>query len=42
VVVSAIGQDMLIEQAKKLGAKDYIVKPFEKEAVLKKIEKFTS
>jgi len=34
VVVSAVGQDQVLEQARDLGAKGYIVKPFEKEQVL--------
>jgi two-component system, chemotaxis family, chemotaxis protein CheY len=33
VVISAVGQEKMVEQAKTLGAKDYIVKPFENEKV---------
>ncbi|MFH1089100.1 MAG: response regulator [Candidatus Uhrbacteria bacterium] len=33
VVVSAIGQDSMIEEAKGLGALDYITKPFDKKNV---------
>ncbi len=33
VVVSAVGQDSMIADAKKLGAKDYIIKPFDKKNV---------
>jgi two-component system chemotaxis response regulator CheY len=39
-VVSAIGQIALIEEAQKLGAKGYIVKPFEKSDILKKIQQY--
>ena len=34
VVVSAVGQDQMIEEAKGHGAKGYVVKPFEKQQVL--------
>jgi two-component system chemotaxis response regulator CheY len=40
VVVSAVGQDSVVDEAKHFGAKDYIVKPFEKEEVMKKLEKY--
>jgi two-component system, chemotaxis family, chemotaxis protein CheY len=39
IVVSAVGQEKMVEEAKELGAKDYLVKPFDnikvKEAVKK-------
>ena len=35
VIVSSVGQEQVIEQAKTLGAKDYIVKPFDSERVIK-------
>ena len=38
VVVSAIGQDKMKEKATGLGVKRYIVKPFEKETVLKMVK----
>jgi len=40
LVVSAVGQDSVVDEAKHFGAKDYIVKPFEKEEVIKKLEKY--
>jgi len=36
IIVSAVGQDAIVSEAKKLGAVDYLVKPFDKEQVLKK------
>jgi two-component system, chemotaxis family, chemotaxis protein CheY len=33
VVISAVGQEKMVDQAKSLGAKDYIIKPFENEKV---------
>ncbi len=40
IVVSAVGQKEMIEEAKSLGALDYIVKPFDREQVLEKAEKY--
>jgi two-component system chemotaxis response regulator CheY len=37
IIVSAIGQDSVIKQAKELGALDYLIKPLDKEEVIKKI-----
>lgn len=37
IIVSAIGQDSVIAQAKELGALDYIIKPIDKKEMLKKI-----
>lgn len=34
VVISAVGQEKMVDEAKKLGALDYIVKPFDNEKVL--------
>lgn len=39
IVISAVGQDKMIEEAKGHGALDYIVKPFDKKDVLAKVEK---
>ena len=39
IVVSAVGQDSMIKEAKQSGAKGYLVKPFEKTAVLAEVEK---
>jgi response regulator of citrate/malate metabolism len=38
--VSAVGQKEMIAQAKELGALDYVVKPFDRDQVLEKIEKY--
>ena len=38
IVISAIGQDSMIEDAKKNGAKGYIIKPFENDKVLDEIK----
>jgi len=40
VVVSSVGQQSVIEEAKKCGALDFIVKPFEKDHVLDRAKKF--
>jgi two-component system chemotaxis response regulator CheY len=37
IVVSAVGQDGMIEEAKTLGAVDYIIKPFDRAQVEEKI-----
>jgi len=39
VVVTAVGQEKMKEKAGGLGVKHYIVKPFEKETVLKMVKK---
>lgn len=36
IIVSAVGQKDMIEEAKTLGALDYIVKPFDRDQVLDK------
>lgn len=41
VVISAVGQDKIIEQAKLLGAKDYIIKPFDPRKVITTLEQVT-
>ena len=38
LVISAIGQNQLIEEAQKLGAKGFIIKPFDGKDVIAKIE----
>ena len=42
VMITAVGQEAIIEECKKLGAKDYIVKPFDEERVNETIEKYLS
>lgn len=39
VMISAVGQDAIIEECKKRGAKDYIVKPFDEKIVAETAEK---
>ncbi len=39
IVISAVGQEEMIENAKKLGALDYIVKPFDDKKVREVINK---
>jgi len=38
LVISAVGQNQLIEEAQKLGAKGFIIKPFDSKDVIAKIE----
>lgn len=38
VVISAIGQENMIEEAKALGVKDYIVKPFDSAKVVETLK----
>ncbi|MFH1615965.1 MAG: response regulator [Planctomycetota bacterium] len=38
VMITAVGQDRVIEKCKNLGAKDYIVKPFDENEVLSIVE----
>lgn len=42
VMITAIGQDAIIEECKKLGAKDYIVKPFDAKLVAETVKKYLS
>ena len=39
VVISAVGQEKMIDQAKSLGALDYIVKPFDNVKVIEVVKK---
>jgi len=39
VMITAVGQDPVVEQCKKLGAKDYIIKPFEEGQVIETVRK---
>lgn len=38
LVISAVGQNQLIEESMKLGAKGFIIKPFDSKDVIAKIE----
>ena len=40
IMVTALGQKSMIEQCKKLGVKDYIIKPFDEKDVIKAVENF--
>jgi two-component system, chemotaxis family, chemotaxis protein CheY len=40
IMISAVGQDTVQEECKKLGAADYITKPFSEEDVLEKVGKY--
>jgi len=42
VMITAIGQDVIMDQCKKLGAKDYIVKPFDETEVAETVGKYLS
>jgi two-component system, chemotaxis family, chemotaxis protein CheY len=42
IVVSAIGQKSVLQDAFKLGAVDFIVKPFDKHALAKTLEQFVA
>jgi two-component system chemotaxis response regulator CheY len=39
VIVSSMGQETVIDKAKTLGAKDYIVKPFDAKLVIESLNK---
>lgn len=39
IVISAVGQEKMVEEAKGFGALDYIVKPFDNKKVLEVIKK---
>lgn len=40
VMITAVGQELVIKECKKLGAKDYIIKPFDEKQVIKTVEKY--
>lgn len=40
IVISAVGQDDIIAQARKLGAVDYLVKPVDEAELLRFVEKY--
>jgi len=42
VMITAVGQDAIIEECSKLGASDYIVKPFDEKLVAETVEKYLS
>ena len=40
IIVSAVGQKDMIDEAKALGAIDYVVKPFDRDQVLEKAQRY--
>ena len=40
IIFSAVGQKDMIDEAKTLGAIDYVVKPFDRDQVLEKAQKY--
>lgn len=40
VMITAVGQDMVIEECKRLGAKNYIVKPFDEKQIVETVGKY--
>ena len=42
VMVTAVGQNAVMDECRKLGVKDYIIKPFDEEQVVKTVEKYLS
>ena len=40
VMITAVGQELVIEECKKLGAKNYIIKPFDEKQVIGTVEKY--
>ena len=42
VMITAVGQDAVMEECKRLGARDYLVKPFKEDQVTRVVEKYLS
>lgn len=40
IMITAVGQETIRQECKKLGARDYIVKPFDEDDVLKTVKKY--
>ena len=40
IMITAVGQDLIMKECKKLGAKDYIVKPFDEKKIFTTVEKY--
>ncbi len=40
VMITAVGQEAIIEECKEIGARDYIVKPFDEKVVIETVEKY--
>ena len=39
IMITAVGRDSIIEACRKLGAKDYVVKPFDQSRVIETLER---
>lgn len=42
IIVSAIGQQQIIDETLQAGARDFIIKPFQKEKVINTVNKFAT
>ena len=42
IMITAVGQEQIMEECQKLGAKGYIVKPFDEKQVLEEVKKVLS
>jgi two-component system chemotaxis response regulator CheY len=42
IMISAVGQDNIIEESKRSGANDYLVKPFSNEVLLQRLDNLTT
>ena len=42
IMITAVGQEAIIEECKRLGASDYIVKPFDEKLVVNTVKKYLS
>ena len=40
VMITAVGHDVMIKRCKELGAKDFIVKPFDEKLIAETVEKY--
>jgi two-component system, chemotaxis family, chemotaxis protein CheY len=40
IMITAVGQETVMDSCRRLGAKDYITKPFEQDQVSKTVEKY--
>jgi len=40
IMITAVGQEAVMEECKNLGAKDYIVKPFDEKQITETVEKY--
>lgn len=40
IMISAVGQDLILDRCKELGAKDYIIKPFDEKLIIRTVKKY--